>query len=272
MRGLCTGIFFLLLGGLALPVSPANAAHDPGAIRRSAHTLADAYPVAGFVVLEREGGLWLEAGETRIFHGSLQSGSCDAKPDDPDGPLCAIMRQAYPAGDGHRSPEEGFDPGRVRNEALLKFLYGKDRHEVEKDLVPVTFFTEVWLFSSRHGAADALRRVVAKLEAAAEKDPGLNAYILPGGGTYAWRTIKDSTRLSAHSFGTAIDLNIEKGLYWLWGPSASELAATRREYPQLIVDAFESEGFIWGGKWHSFDFMHFEYRPEFFPVNALPPR
>ena len=26
--------------------------------------------------------------------------------------------------------------------------------------------------------------------------------------------------------------------------------------------AFENEGFIWGGKWHEYDLMHFEYRPE----------
>ena len=28
------------------------------------------------------------------------------------------------------------------------------------------------------------------------------------------------------------------------------------------VDAFEAEGFIWGGRWYHFDTMHFEYRPE----------
>ncbi|NUM57423.1 MAG: M15 family metallopeptidase, partial [Bdellovibrionaceae bacterium] len=28
---------------------------------------------------------------------------------------------------------------------------------------------------------------------------------------------------------------------------------------------FESEGFIWGGKWNHYDTMHFEYRPELFP-------
>ena len=28
------------------------------------------------------------------------------------------------------------------------------------------------------------------------------------------------------------------------------------------VDAFEAEGFIWGGRWYHFDSLHFEYRPE----------
>jgi hypothetical protein len=34
------------------------------------------------------------------------------------------------------------------------------------------------------------------------------------------------------------------------------------QIPQVIVDAFEAEGFIWGGRWYHYDTMHFEYRPE----------
>nr|WP_297937988.1 M15 family metallopeptidase [uncultured Campylobacter sp.] len=33
--------------------------------------------------------------------------------------------------------------------------------------------------------------------------------------------------------------------------------------PEEIVRVFEKHGFIWGGRWVSFDTMHFEYRPEF---------
>ena len=29
-----------------------------------------------------------------------------------------------------------------------------------------------------------------------------------------------------------------------------------------IIAIFESEGFIWGGRWWHYDTMHFEYRPE----------
>ena len=32
--------------------------------------------------------------------------------------------------------------------------------------------------------------------------------------------------------------------------------------PKAVIEAFESEGFIWGGKWTLWDNMHFEYRPE----------
>ena len=33
-------------------------------------------------------------------------------------------------------------------------------------------------------------------------------------------------------------------------------------YYGVIVDVFERNGFIWGGKWYHYDTMHFEYRPE----------
>ena len=36
----------------------------------------------------------------------------------------------------------------------------------------------------------------------------------------------------------------------------------KNKIPQEIVDAFEAEGFIWGGRWAHYDTMHFEYRPE----------
>jgi hypothetical protein len=32
--------------------------------------------------------------------------------------------------------------------------------------------------------------------------------------------------------------------------------------PLPVVQAFERQGFVWGGKWLFFDTMHFEYRPE----------
>ena len=37
--------------------------------------------------------------------------------------------------------------------------------------------------------------------------------------------------------------------------------------PQAVIDAFEAEGFIWGGKWYHFDTIHFEYRPEIVRLN-----
>ncbi len=54
------------------------------------------------------------------------------------------------------------------------------------------------------------------------------------------------------------------------GHQVAEVRAYRRGHPmvwknrvpQAVVDAFEAEGFIWGGRWKHYDTMHFEYRPE----------
>lgn len=263
----CASAFAHTPGGCAAERYPAVALD-------AARRLVRAYPEAALSVIGEEDGLYLLAdrGEGKRFL-FMPAESCpDTHPDAPlDAPLCAMFTHPYPAGPGGRYPEPGFDPGRIRNQAFLQFLYGENAAAVEKNLVTVTVMGEAWRFSSRHGAADALRRVAARLDAAVRADPALTAYILPGAGTYNWRTIKNSPRLSAHSFGVSMDLNVEKGLYWQWNPSKEAVAATRRDYPQAIVDAFEAEGFIWGGKWHSFDFMHFEYRPELFGSAGVAP-
>ena len=44
----------------------------------------------------------------------------------------------------------------------------------------------------------------------------------------------------------------------------------RNVVPQEIVDAFEAEGFIWGGRWLHYDTMHFEYRPELLDPACYP--
>ena len=54
--------------------------------------------------------------------------------------------------------------------------------------------------------------------------------------------------------------------YWRWSkPDASGAYSWRNRVPEEIVRVFEKHGFIWGGRWHHFDTMHFEYRPELLP-------
>jgi hypothetical protein len=186
---------------------------------------------------------------------------------DPEGaedpPLCAVFQFEYPGGEGGRCPAEGFDPGRIRNEAFMRRLYGGTAEETGNNCITMDFFGAKVLFNQRQGAAEALQRVIARLELIIQQEPGAKEYIRPTAGTLNWRKIQGTDRLSAHSFGVAIDLSALKAPYWKWKTGIPEGA--RRGYPQAIVEAFEAEGFIWGGKWHSYDFMHFEYRPELLP-------
>ena len=144
----------------------------------------------------------------------------------------------------------------------------RKRHAVEQAmrspfwrprLAKVRFFGLRYPFHER--AADALTRVVARLEAAVKADPKVLPFLKDIGGTFIWRTIKRSKRLSGHAFGIAIDLNVERSDYWRWTYRGHPMVWKNR-VPQAVVDAFEAEGFIWGGRWKHYDTMHFEYRPE----------
>lgn len=91
---------------------------------------------------------------------------------------------------------------------------------------------------------------------------------------YNWRNIAGTQRRSYHSYGVAVDVipaSYGGGFaYWRWAAEAGidewwDLPLRDRwMIPQSFVEAFESEGFVWGGKWLFFDMMHFEYRPETF--------
>ena len=96
--------------------------------------------------------------------------------------------------------------------------------------------------------------------------------------SWNWRNIAASQSRSFHAYGAAIDL-LPKSLggletYWLWTansvPEWWNTPYTRRFHPpDEVIKAFESFGFIWGGKWRYFDTMHFEYRPEIFVLSGI---
>ncbi len=151
------------------------------------------------------------------------------------------------------------DPGRVRIEQLFFTTYGASRNEVADHLAKVRFFGLRYPFHEL--AAEPLRRVVARLEPQVKENPKLKPFLTDIGGTFIWRKIARSKNLSAHAFGIAIDLNVERAHYWRW-TRRGEPMVWKNRIPQEIVDAFEAEGFIWGGRWVHFDTMHFEYRPE----------
>jgi len=93
-----------------------------------------------------------------------------------------------------------------------------------------------------------------------------------------WRPIADAASRSYHSYGAAIDL-LPKSYryattYWLWsaenGVEWWNIPYEKRlNPPQAVIKAFESQGFVWGGKWKMYDTMHFEYRPEILILNGI---
>jgi hypothetical protein len=157
-----------------------------------------------------------------------------------------------------------FDPGRFRNDDFFRALYGKDEKEIQSHLRLIQWMPShngPWLPVTRlFGVDKKLEAVIAELEALG---PDYLEYLLPPGGTFNYRPIAGTGRLSAHSFGIAVDIAVAPSHYWQWETNGA--AEYKNSIPYAIVAVFEKYGFLWGGKWYHFDTMHFEYRPELLP-------
>ncbi len=84
----------------------------------------------------------------------------------------------------------------------------------------------------------ALAEVVAR---------GLGKHVYQTAGCYYPRFIANTTRLSNHAFGMAIDIN-----------SRENGRGTVGQMNREVVDIFKKWGFAWGGDWSWTDPMHFE--------------
>ncbi len=94
---------------------------------------------------------------------------------------------------------------------------------------------------------------------------------------YFWRIISGTNRKSFHSLGIALDIlpvnQAGKEIYWAWAkeknPEGWMLTPLSKRWtpPLKVINIFEQEGFIWGGKWSIWDNMHFEYHPELIDYN-----
>ncbi|HEY4255962.1 MAG TPA: M15 family metallopeptidase [Candidatus Udaeobacter sp.] len=223
--------------------------------------LAAAYPKAlqALEIRSDQRLLVCLAGQKFIYDDGIAK-TFDERLDHPD--IEDIFYQAYPlANPTDRLPKD-FDPGRYRVEALFMALYGDSESAVARNCVVVEFCGNSVKFNARYGAADALRAVSADLTPLLAQKPELRSYVDKLAGTFNWRKVAGTERLSNHSFATAIDLNAQKAAYWRWQSPTQMETFSRKNWPTEIIETFERRGFIWGGKWWHFDTMHFEYRPE----------
>ena len=152
------------------------------------------------------------------------------------------------------------DCGRGRCEAFFKAMYGDSEAAVRQHLVSVDWFGQKIPFTSVNGAAAHLANVAKEFQ----EHPELHKY-LSNASSFYWRKVRGANRQSAHSYGIAIDINTSYSNYWLWanrGVNETDSIRYENRIPLEIVQVFERNGFIWGGRWYHYDTMHFEYRPE----------
>jgi hypothetical protein len=146
------------------------------------------------------------------------------------------------------------------------------RAAVESSIVAATFLGLT--LRIHQNIISPLGRVEESIRETAKEDPEAAEFIssLGSASGYHWRPIQDTGGRSFHSMGLAIDLLPKelqgKRVYWLWEKNGGNdqwmLTPLEQRWmpPERVMEAFEREGFIWGGKWAVWDNMHFEYRPE----------
>jgi hypothetical protein len=167
----------------------------------------------------------------------------------------------YPIGaNSYNPPALNIDAGRIRNEEFFKRMYGASQSEVKSHLTNIKWLPksdgETIKIQGINGISIKLEQISKELD---DLPAEFKKYVINTSGTFNWRVISGTNRLSNHSFAIAIDINTKYSDYWQWAKGEYKY---KNSIPHQIVEIFEKHGFIWGGKWYHYDTMHFEYRPE----------
>lgn len=195
----------------------------------------------------------------KILYDDKMKKSDEEKLANPD--LQDVLEQYYPLDKKDMVMDKNFNPGRARSYHLLNEVYGNSRKSIEKNLVNLKYVYPNYQFNKQNSANVSLDNALKTLVPLCKNRNDISNILYPGSGTYNYRLISGTNRLSPHSYGITIDLKSDKRDYWKWG-NKKDAEKRLSEYPKDLVKTFEDNNFIWGGKWGYFDILHFEYRPE----------
>ena len=156
---------------------------------------------------------------------------------------------------------------------VQNFMYKANTpKEVEPQIVTIEFLD--WKVRVHKKIVEPLLNVDKKIRELAQTDSEVDKFLkMPTVITgYNWREVRDNDNRSSHSWGISIDIVPKKygskQIYWKWTQDFYNegwitYPLKKRWIPPVkVISIFESEGFIWGGKWDIWDNMHFEYHPE----------
>ena len=195
----------------------------------------------------------------KFIYDDKKNKSSEEKLSNPD--LQDMLEDIYPLNKTNEIMSKDFNPGRIRHYGLLNEVYGSSKSSVEKNLCSLKYGYTNYQFNKQNNANIALENTLRELVPLSKNNDKIAAILYPASGTYNYRVISGTGRLSPHAYGITIDLKSDKRDYWKW--ASKEQGESRiREYPEELVSAFEKNNFVWGGKWGYFDILHFEYRPE----------
>ena len=166
----------------------------------------------------------------------------------------------------------------MRSEAFLVQLYdAAGRAATERHITTVDFLGfQVRVHDRIAGPLGAAAR---EIQEARRADPRVAAFLrgVTSVDGFNYRDVAGTSSRSYHGYGLAVDFIPHsyggKAAYWRWAMGSTSEWWTipyekRWMMPLAVVNAFERQGFVWGGKWLFFDTMHFEYRPEILVLSA----
>ena len=250
-----------LVALLLLQIINCTAQTNENDMPKNAFKLIKMYP--GIITGYKNNKLYFKDGTTLIYDDGIKNKSIDEMLNNAD--IEDQFYFTYLKGKIPNSIAYKNDPGRVRNEAFFKKIYGNKKNDVIKNLVEINWCPKLAgqkiMVSKINGVDKAIQKISNELD----QLPEMKKYILNIGGTFNWRNINGTGRLSMHSFGITVDINTKFSNYWQWDSKRTNENVTlnyKNQIPQQIIDIFENNGFIWGGKWYHYDTMHFEFRPE----------
>ncbi|WP_026884103.1 M15 family metallopeptidase [Clostridium akagii] len=172
-----------------------------------------------------------------------------------------MMEEIYPLETTRKLMEKDKNPGRNRVYEILDEVYGRGRNAIEHNLKNTNLVYRKLQFNGNNKASASLQETFKEITAMVGKSGNIYSSVFPLNGTYNYRLISGTNKFSPHAYGIAIDLNRDRRDYWKWA-SREEGQKRLDVYPKEVVDIFQKNNFVWGGKWGHFDTLHFEYRPE----------
>lgn len=159
---------------------------------------------------------------------------------------------------------------------FLNRLFGNTEIKIRKNCRNLTFLGRKTFVNKI--CVKPLQKIQEELFEAAKTNKAVRDFIDNIKIAYSFQRKKViyASNYSYHSYGMAIDLEPKsfdkKQIYWKWSRVYDKQwykipLSKRWSPPQEVIDVFEKNGFIWGGKWLHFDQIHFEYRPVILELN-----